>query len=104
MFISHYRSPVGEITLAAEGDALVGAWIEGQRYFVHNTGQDRVLDREAGTLARSSEWLDRYFAGEAPSPAELKLAPKGSDFARGVWRRLCGIPYGETVTYGALAK
>ena len=49
-------------------------------------------------------WLDRYFAGEMPLPSELPLRPNGGDFRHAVWKILCGIPYGEVTTYGAIAK
>lgn len=50
------------------------------------------------------EWLDQYFSGQRPSPYELPLAPIGGEFRQRVWRILCGIPYGKTITYGAIAK
>jgi methylated-DNA-[protein]-cysteine S-methyltransferase len=49
-------------------------------------------------------WLDGYFAGENPDPNALPLGPKGSDFQQAVWAELLKIPYGEVVTYGAIAK
>lgn len=55
-------------------------------------------------LLQTIQWLDRYFAGERPSPGELSLAPMGSPFRQAVWKHLCQIPYGETTTYGAIAR
>ena len=43
-------------------------------------------------------------ARERPESGELRLAPRGSGFARQVWGLLLEIPYGQTVTYGQLAK
>ena len=97
-----YASPVGVLTLAGEGEALVGLWLEGQKYF----GAKLDLSAE-GTLpvfGRAKDWLDRYFAGEQPSPAELPLDPVGTPFQKTVWKQLREIPYGETITYGELAK
>ena len=48
-------------------------------------------------------WLDAYFAGK-PMPVDLPLSPAGTDFQRRVWDILLTIPYGETTTYGAIAK
>ena len=49
-------------------------------------------------------WLDDYFAGKCPSAEGIDLAPLGSAFQQKVWRELRLIPYGQTVTYGELAK
>jgi len=49
-------------------------------------------------------WLNKYYAGERPSFKQLPLAPIGSGFRQAVWNILCEIPYGETITYGDIAK
>ena len=100
-FKAKYASPIGELTLAGEGNALAGLWIEGQKYF------GAGLELRAGSapiFARTKDWLDRYFAGKCPDPSELSLAPVGTAFQRAVWAQLCGIPYGETTTYGEIAR
>ena len=53
---------------------------------------------------QTKRWLDAYFAGNAPDPAALPLAPNGSEFRRRIWKLLLEIPYGEVTTYGQLAK
>ena len=103
LYTSHYHSPLGDVTLAAKDGALVGLWIEGQKYFLGRIGEAVAEDGGAAPLARASDWLDRYFGGEKPLAGELPLAPAGSEFARSVWRILCEIPYGETVAYGEIA-
>ena len=55
-------------------------------------------------LAQTRDWLDRYFAGQKPSPTELALAPEGSDFRRAVWDILCEIPYGQTRSYRDISR
>src|SRR5439155_23203362 len=47
--------------------------------------------------------LSAYFAGKAES-FDLPLAPQGTAFQQNVWRHLCDIPYGETISYGELAR
>lgn len=56
-----------------------------------------------GVFDQTRCWLDRYFAGQRPSPDELPLYPHGSAFRQTVWRCLCRIPYGTVTTYGAIA-
>lgn len=55
-------------------------------------------------LDQAEEWLTSYFAGEKVSPVPLPLSPDGTPFQRKVWQILQNIPYGETVTYGEIAK
>lgn len=103
-FSEHRLPTLGTVTLAADGDALVGLWLEGQKYFF--SSYKGVLNRNDGNpaLLAAKEWLDRYIAGEQPSISELTLAPKGSDFRQTIWQMLCKIPYGEVTTYGEIAK
>lgn len=96
-----YESPIGRLTLASDGDALAGLWIEGQRYF----GAGLKLARgDAPPIRRAAEWLDAYFAGERPDASGLRLAPRGTPFQQGVWALLREIPWGEVATYGELAR
>ena len=98
-----YSSPVGEITLCSDGDALRGLWIEGQKYH-GGTIPEAMEPGDAPVLAAAKEWLDAYFAGERPAIADLPLAPIGSEFRQMVWRILTEIPYGQVTTYGAIAQ
>lgn len=99
-YTAHYPSPVGRLTLASDGENLVGLWIEGQKYFVEQEG----VPADLPVFRRTAAWLDRYFTGERPESRELPLAPAGSAFRQEVWRLLCEIPFGRTVTYGELAR
>lgn len=100
--ISHYQSPVGGILLAADEIGLTGLWFEGQKYFALH------LDREAEEgelplLTMAKRWLDVYFSGKEPDlTVPLHLA--GTDFQKEVWNMLCSIPYGQTITYGEIAR
>ena len=124
--LATYDSPIGSLTLAARGGALVGMWVAGQRFFGRPYGIDEAVARsaldltspvsrdvilaEAGwgeadarALGAAMSWLDGYFAGEAPSPATVPLAPAGTDLQKRVWEAMDAIPYGATHTYGHLA-
>lgn len=100
--ILHYQSPLGAMTLAAEGGHLTGAWFDGQKYFpnglpaAHGTPATPVLEQ-------TRAWLDRYFRGAEPGPLP-PLRPEGTSFRTAVWALLLQIPYGETRTYGQLAR
>ncbi len=98
---AEYSSPLGVLTLAADGEALAGLWLEGQKYF--GAGLE-MAPGVAPAFAPAFDWLDRYFAGKRPSPDELTLVPRGTAFQRAVWARLREIPYGEWTTYGELAR
>ena len=95
-----YDSPLGPLTLAEEDGALVGLWMQGQKYFPQDL---KARQGFTPTLEQTAAWLDRYFAGCRPEMSALSLNPKGSEFRREVWDILRRIPYGETTTYAAIA-
>ena len=101
MVTAVYASPLGAIVLAVEGNALTGLWFDGQQGFPAALPAQGEL-AASPALETAARWLDRYFAGERPV-FDLPLAPEGTPFQQKVWARLRAIPYGETVTYGALA-
>ena len=104
MYHSTYMSPLGMITIASDGDALVGLWIEGQRYHGGEEFIGLIKKDDARVIRKTKTWLDRYFAGKRPKISELPLSPIGSEFRQAVWKILCEIPYGKTVTYGDIAR
>ena len=97
-----YAAPYGRYVMAAEDGALTGLWLEGQKYFPSDLPEPSGEEAEIFALTRC--WLDAYFAGQQPDVSTLPIAPKGSAFAQSVWQLLLEIPYGQTVTYGQLAK
>ena len=103
IYTAHYDSPVGGLLLAERDGALIGLWIEGEKYYFSSL-VDEVTERKTPVLALSQAWLDRYFAGERPEIGALKLSPVGGAFRQTVWRILCEIPYGGVTTYGKIAK
>ena len=102
LYTGYYQSPLGRLLLAADEIGLTGLWFERQRYFAQ--GLDPVhQDAETPILAQTRRWLDLYFSGSVPDFTP-PLHPTGSDFRQEVWALLLQIPYGQTTTYGALAK
>lgn len=99
-----YNSPVGALLIAEKGGALVGLWMEGQKYFLSSISEEMQENNDSAVLIQTKEWLDRYFNKERPAIRELPLAPAGSAFRRSVWKFLCEIPYGEVTTYKEIAK
>ncbi len=99
--ICRYLSPLGGMTLASDGNALVGLWFDGQKRFGVAPDGDRAGSGDRA-LEQAARWLDLYFSGRDPGFTP-PLAPRGSDFCQRVWRALMRVPYGRTVTYGQLA-
>ena len=97
-----YDSPLGEITLAGEGDALTGLWLEGQGHSADCTswcGEVKWLP----VFGDAFRWLDIYFSGRDPGFTP-RMELRGTPFRKEVWEILLGIPYGSTMTYGEIAE
>lgn len=95
-------SPLGPITLASDGEALTGLWFAGQKHF-GDTLTPETARAELPVFRQTVRWLDLYFGGQIPDftpPLHLR----GTEFRRQVWALLLRIPYGETTSYGALAR
>ena len=99
-----YKSPLGNITLAAKDGSLIGAWFEGQKYYLSGIREEMTTNNAYPVLIKTCEWLERYFNSECPIPSELPLAPSGTEFQHRVWDILLQIPYSQTTSYGAIAK
>ena len=99
-----YESPIGLLTIASDGENIIGLWVQGQKYFAGSIKEEMILKEELPVFETAREWLNRYFSGEKVCPDEFPLAPIGSDFRQEVWKILREIPYGETMTYGDIAK
>lgn len=94
------ESPVGPLLLAADATGL--------RHVFFQAGPQPVRPpdawrRDAAPFARALRQLDEYFGG-ARRTFRLRLAPHGTPFQLAVWTLLCQIPYGETLSYGELAR
>ncbi|MEO8025294.1 MAG: methylated-DNA--[protein]-cysteine S-methyltransferase [Bryobacteraceae bacterium] len=95
------QSPIGELVIAGEADVL---------RFVHfQTGKMAAKaepdweESDRGAVREAAQQLSAYFARKLEL-FELPLGPQGTEFQRRVWRELEGIAYGETISYGELAR
>lgn len=100
--IQHYSSPLGGILLAADEIGLTGSWFDGEKYFADNLPAEHA-ERQTPILAEAARWLDIYFTGKEPGFTP-PLHPIGSPFRQAVWEILLQIPYGQTTTYGEIAR
>ena len=101
-YTSFYPSKLGKILLACDEIGLIGLWFEGERLYAHNLDREHE-DKDVPIIHEAKRWLDYYFSGQKPDFMP-PLHMIGSDFQRTVWELLIQIPYGETTTYGELAK
>lgn len=97
-----YKSKLGDILLAADEIGLIGLWFTGQKYFA-NTLPEEHISQETSILSEAKKWLDVYFSGKEPTFTP-PLHPTGSAFRQAVWQILLQIPYGQTMTYGEIAR
>ena len=97
---STIESPIGELLLTSDGQSCTGIYMENQK-----DAPSRSLDwqRDETALEQARAQLQAYFAGELRG-FDLPLAADGTPFQQRVWRALCDSPYGETISYGELAR
>lgn len=98
-FCTQYDSILGMLLLTSDGLSLTGLWMRSQY-----PPNELLRQDDLPVFAQTKDWLDRYFHGGSPSPAELPLKAEGTAFRKAVWEILLTIPYGKTTTYGAIAK
>jgi len=98
----HYESPLGGITLASDGEALVGLWFDGQKYFADSLDRNHE-EKLIPALEEACRWLDIYFSGQVPDFTP-RLNIRATPFRTQVYETLLTIPYGQTMTYGEIAS
>ena len=100
IYTAHYASPLGGMTLTSDGMALTGLYFDGERDFPDLSAAHK---KDLPVFGEVMRWLDLYFAGKEPDFMPT-LNPTGTSFQVSVWAILRAIPFGETTTYGAIAK
>ena len=117
--LTHYilTSPLGHLHLAGRGGWLSGLWFVGEQHCPVAEPAPRLLLPTAADIAEQSavfdglppfveptcRWLSAYFSRTSSLPPLPDLELRGTDFQLAVWRELLAVPFGQTMTYGALA-
>ena len=101
-YISHYASPLGGILLAADDCGLTGLWFEGKKYLARLLDHDHE-ERNSPEFETTNRGLDVYYSDREPE-FDVPLHFTGTAFQNDVWQILCTIPYGQTMTYGQIAR
>lgn len=102
MMVTTFDSPLGQMRLCSDGRHLTAVTFAGQKHEENHIPKDAVSG-SCPVLEEAKMWLIQYFRGNIPeSLPDMKLI--GTPFQKQVWKLLLEIPYGETVTYGQLAK
>ena len=100
-YVTHYESPIGGITIASDGDAVIGLWFDGQKYFADTLSSEHE-EADLPVFDQVRQWLDIYFSGRDPGftpPLKMLTSP----FRKRVWEIMLEIPFGKTMTYGEIA-
>jgi methylated-DNA-[protein]-cysteine S-methyltransferase len=97
-FTMPMHTPVGQLVLESDGDVLIGIWLPAQAKTTRGDGHDAPP-----VLKDTATQLEEYFAGERTG-FDVPMELDGTTFQKEVWRELSRIPYGETISYGELAR
>lgn len=101
-YIQEYKSPLGSITIASNETVVTGIWFENSRFF-GETLSEKYMNQATDATEQAVRWLDIYFHNKIPDFTPPLLL-NGTDFRMTVWKMLLDIPYGETVSYGDIAR
>ncbi|MGL4906751.1 MAG: methylated-DNA--[protein]-cysteine S-methyltransferase [Plesiomonas sp.] len=100
MYYVNYTSPLGELLLVADRHGLRHLYLPSEQQSINPLWQQECIR----PLQLATDFLNNYFAGLAPSPDRLLLAPVGTPFQQQVWQQLLAIPYAQISSYGAVAE
>ena len=102
-YVTKYKSPVGNLTLAGRDDTLVNVCFDNQNSFFNMWDCNSVEIDEVSIFRKTKDWLDSYFKGEYPSYNKLKFNVGGGDFTKQIAQVLTDIPPGSVLTYNEIA-
>jgi len=101
-YFDTFKSPQGEMLLVATGRGIAGVYFDGQKYFPKKEkGWRRGPDH--APIRQAKRELAEYFAGKRRR-FEVALDPDGTPFQRAVWKAISAVRFGETISYGELAR
>jgi len=98
---AYLETPIGTLLIAGDASAVLQV-----TFSVHGKpakAEAGWVESQRGPVGEAIRQLREYFAGKRTG-FDLPLAPRGTEFQRSVWRQLQEIPYGETISYGELAR
>ena len=104
MYKTYYASPIGRILILTNANALLGLWLENQKYFGAGYDLEQAQQGETKVSQHVAAWLDAYFKGESPATDEMPVAPQVTEFRSKVLTVLRKIPYGQTATYSDILR
>ena len=101
-YLQYYESPLGQLFMTGTLTSLTGLWFVTPKYCA-SALLDEYQEQNLSIFAQTKNWLDIYFKGNIPdfTPA---LSLEATPFRKMVWDILLTIPYGQTTTYGEIAK
>ena len=94
MYYSYYHSPAGILRMESDGENLTGLYFDEKMEYQYS-------DLAVFSLVRN--WLNAYFCGHPYEP-DFSIHLTGTPFQQQVWQILRTIPYGQTITYGDIAR
>ncbi len=101
-FFTTFESPLGPLLLMSDGISLTGLHTDNDKHRPA-VRPDWIRDDSVPPFDRTIAQLRAYFDG-ALTGFDVPLAPCGTEFQMKVWRELCNIPFGETISYAELAR
>lgn len=102
VYYTFTESPIQQLMLTSDGEALTGLRMIEHRHAPEMTN-DWKLDDKAKPFDQTKQQLAAYFNGELMD-FDLPLNLQGTDFQRMIWRELQKIPFGQTMSYGEMAR
>lgn len=99
LFKRNYSSPIGILTIWSTPKYIVKISFEDESSFRNFDSEENIFPIYKAVL-----WLNDYFQGKNPDINSIPIQISGTAFQKKIWDRLCRIPFGQTTTYGEIAK